>query len=117
MHKIKPVTLTAGMVKNDFEWKIERSVVSDNVFSFMSSVKETPTYWKQLLLKLTMVKQIGISTCFMALPCADLRWEWLPYSINKLSNLGPSDEERRNLNYQERFNLLNNNPVLVARYF
>ena len=35
MPKIKPGTLTAGMVKNDFEWKIERSVVSDNVFSFI----------------------------------------------------------------------------------
>ena len=41
----------------------------------------------------------------------------LPYIINKLNNLGPSDEELKNLSYQERCNLLNNNPVLVSRHF
>ena len=49
--------------------------------------------------------------------CADLRWEELPYIINKLNNLGLSDEELKNLSYQERCNLLNDNPVLVARHF
>ena len=39
------------------------------------------------------------------------------YIINKLSNLGLSDEKLKNLSCQERFNLLNNNLVLVARHF
>ena len=47
MHKVKPDTLTAGTVKNSFEGTIERSVASDNPFSFMSSVKGTPAYCKQ----------------------------------------------------------------------
>ena len=64
-----------------------------------------------------MVKQLGIPTYFLALSCADLRWEELPYIIEKLNNLGLSDEELKNLSYQERCNLLNKNPVLVARYF
>ena len=54
---------------------------------------------------------------FLTLPCADLRWEQLPYIINRLNNLGLSDEELKNISYQERYNLLNNNPVLVARHF
>ena len=64
-----------------------------------------------------MVKQLGILTYFLALSCADLRWEELPYIIEKLNNLGLSYEELENLSYQEWCNLLNKNPVLVARYF
>ena len=49
--------------------------------------------------------------------CAELRWEELPYIIIKLNKLGFSDEQLRNLSYQECCNLLNNNPVLVTRHF
>ena len=68
----------------------------------MSSVKRTPAYWKQFLYNiLAMVKQLGIPTYFLTLPCADLRWEELPYIINRLNNLGPSEEELKNMSYQE----------------
>ena len=118
MHKIRPGMLTAEIVKNNLKGIIERFVGSDNAFSFMTSVKGTPSYWKQILYDvLAMIKQLGIPTYFLILSCADLRWEELPYIINKLSNLGLSDEELKNLNYQEFYNLLNNNPVLVARHF
>ena len=53
MHKIKPGTLTAGGVKNNFKGTIKRFVA----ISFMSSVKGTPAYWKQFLYDMfTMVK-------------------------------------------------------------
>ena len=64
-----------------------------------------------------MVKQLGIPTYFLTLSCADLRWEELPCIINKLDNLGLTDEELKKLSYQEKCNLLNNNSVLVARHF
>ena len=64
-----------------------------------------------------MVKQLGILTYFLTLLSADLRWGELPYIMNKLNNLGLSNEELKNLSYQERCNLLNKNPVLVARHF
>ena len=83
----------------------------------MSSVKGRP-YWKQFLYDvLAMVKQLGIPTYYLTLSCADLRWEELSYIINKLNKLGLSEEELKNLSYHERANLLNNNPVLVARHF
>ena len=53
----------------------------------------------------------------MTLSCSNLRCKELPYIINKLNNLGLSEEELKNLSYQERGNLLNNNQVLVARHF
>ena len=48
---------------------------------------------------------------------AGLRWEELPYIINKLKNLRLSGEKLKKLSYKDRCNLLNNNPVLVARNF
>ena len=118
MHKIKPGALIAGTVKSNFKGIIGRFVGRDNSFSFKSSVKETLAYWKQFLYDIpAMVKQLGIPTYFLTVSCAVLRWKELPYVINKLNNLGLSDEELKNLSYQERCNILNNNPVLVARHF
>ena len=118
MHKLKPGTLTSGTVKNNFKEPIKRVIASDNTFSFMSSVKGTPVYCKQFLYDVfAMVKQLGIPTYFLKLPRADLRWKELSYIINKLNNLGLDEEELENLSYQEKSNLLNNNPVLVARHF
>ena len=118
MHKIKPGTLTEGTFKNNFKGTIERFVASDNAFSFMSSVKRTPAYWQQFLYDvLAMVKQLGIPTYFLAFSCVDLRWEDLLYIINKLNNVGLSEEELKNLCHEDKCNLLNNKPVLADRHF
>ena len=37
---------------------------------------------------LAMVKQLGILTYFLTLPFAEVRWEELPYIVNKLNSLG-----------------------------
>ena len=60
MHKIKLGKLAAGMVRNNLKGTIERFVASDKLFSFMSSVKGTPPYWKQFLYDvLAIIKQLG----------------------------------------------------------
>ena len=69
----------------------------------MTSFKETPAYLKQFLYDfLAMVKQLGIPTYFLTLSCADIRWQELSHIINKLNNMELSEEEIRNLSYQER---------------
>ena len=71
MHKIKPGTLTAGTVKSNFKKTIERFVARNDAFSFMSSVKGTPAYWKQFSYDvLAMVKQLETSKYFLTLSCA-----------------------------------------------
>ena len=60
MQKIKLGKLTEGMVKNNLKGTIEKFVESDKTFSFMSSVKGTPPYWKQFLYDvLAIIKQLG----------------------------------------------------------
>ena len=56
--KIKPGTLTAGTVRSNFKGTIESFLARVNAFSFMSSVKRMPAYWKKFLYDvLAMVKQ------------------------------------------------------------
>ena len=52
----------------------------------MNNIKGTPVYWKRFLLEvLAMVKQLGLSTFFMTLSRADLRWDELVSIISKLN--------------------------------
>ena len=84
----------------------------------MSSIKDTPAYWKKFLFEvLAMVKQLGIPTFFMTLSCANLRWNELGEIISKPNCLDFSDDVIKNMIYQVRCNTLNKNPVLVARHF
>lgn len=118
MIKTKLGAITARVVKKDFKITIEKFVASGSVFSFMSSIKGTPAYWKQFLYDvIAIVRQTGIPKYFLLLSCADPRWEERPYFIKKLNNLGFSDEKLKNLSYLERCNLLNNNPILATGHF
>ena len=84
----------------------------------MRSVKGRPACWKQFFKDiLAIIRQLGIPTNRLTLSCPDLRLEDPPYIINKLNNLGLTEKELKNLSYQEKINLVNNNPVLVARHF
>ena len=53
----------------------------------------------------------------MTLPFADLRWPELPWIISRLNGSELSDEEIHQMEYTERCNLLNSNPVLLALHF
>ena len=81
-------------------------------------MKGTPAYWKNFLFEvLAMVKQLGLPTFFMTFSCADLRWNELVSIISKLNGLNISDDDISNLDYFQRCEILNSNPVLLARHF
>ena len=60
-----------------------------------------------------MVEQFGVPTFFLTLSCADLWWKEFLEIIQKLNN---TEFDISNLSYYDRCNILNSNPVLVARY-
>ena len=114
LHKAQGAQLTAGSVGENYKESVKNLLSNENAFHFMSSVKDTPAYWKQFLHEvLAMVKQLRIATYFLTSSYTDLRNSL----INKLSNLNLTDEEIWNLTYQQRTKLLNDIPVLVARHF
>ena len=110
IHKTKSDTISAETVQSNLKKTIKIFVARNNAFSFLCSVKETSAYWKRFSYNvLAMVKQLSIPTYSLTLSCANLGWEELLYIINKLNNLGLSDEELQNLSYLERCNLFNDN--------
>ena len=87
MHKVKPGALTSGTVKINIKETIE---------SYFAST--TPAYWKQFrYYVLAMFEKLGIHKHFLTFSIIDLRWEELACIINKLNNLGLSDEELKKL--------------------
>ena len=114
MQKVCSNQLTAGMLTGNYEETVQSSVANNETYSFMSTIKGTPEYWKKFIFQvLAMVKQIGLPTYFMTLSCADLRWVELPSIISKLNGSSKFDEEISQMDYEERCNILNSNPVLL----
>ena len=106
--------LTAGMLSK----RVKELMSKDKAFSFMSSIKGTPAYWKKFLHQvLAMVKQLETPTFFLTLSCADLQWNELISIIFKLNVIDIADEDKGILSYHERCDTLTKNPVLVARHF
>ena len=118
MRKVSANTLTARMLSKNFKNTVKQFIAHDNAYAFMNTIKGTPAYWKKFQCEvLAMVKQLGVPTFFLTLSSADLRWNDLVTIISKLNGLHLSKEDIANLSYHDRCNLLNSNPVLVARHF
>ena len=74
MKKMLSNYLTPGMVSKNFKQRVQESIAKDKAFSFMSSIKGTPAYWKKMFHQvLAMVKQLRTPTFFLTLSCAALR--------------------------------------------
>ena len=115
MRKVTGV-LNAGSFKNvKFRETVKDFLASDQAFSFMNTIKETPACWKRFKSEvLAMVKQLGIPKFFLTLSCADLTWNEILAIIKKLNE---ADFDISSLSYHDRCKILNKNPVLVARHF
>ena len=110
--------MAAGMLSNNFSETVQIRVAKDKTYRFMNSIKGTPAYWKKFLHELlAMVKQLGLSTFFVTLSCADLRWNELISIISTLKGETLEEEEINRLDCLQRCSYLNLNPVLLARHF
>ena len=118
MKKVISNNLTSGMLSKNFKQRVKELIAKDKAFSFMRSIKVTPAYWKNFLHQvLVTVKQLEPPTFFQTFLCADLRWNELISSIFKLNGIDIANENIDRLPCHERCDILNKNPVLVARHF
>ena len=118
MKKVKSGKLTAGMLSRNFKESVKSFVANDEAYSFMNTIKGIPAYWKRFLFEvLAMVKQLGLPTFFMTLSCADLRWNELVSIISKLNGLNLTDDDIDGMDYFQRCEVLNSNPILLSRHF
>ena len=51
MKKVLSNYLTAGMLSKYFKQRVQEFITKDKAFSFMSSIKATPAYWKTFLIR------------------------------------------------------------------
>ena len=66
---------------------MQQFIAKDKAYSFMSSIKGTPGYWKKNSFEvLAVVKQLGIPTFSMTLLFADLQWNELIQIIARLNS-------------------------------
>ena len=79
--------LNAGSFKSRiFRKAVKDFLASEQAFSFMKTITGTPTHWKRFKSKvLAVVKELGIPTFFLTLPCTDLRWKEILTIIIKLN--------------------------------
>ena len=84
----------------------------------MNQIKGTPAYWKIFQGEvLAMIRQLGCPTFFLTLSSAELHWNELIAILTQLNGSPLSEEQINNLSYHERCEILNQNPVFVARHF
>ena len=107
-----------SMLTNNFKERVRNFVANEEAYTFMNTVKGSPAYWKNMLSDvLAMVKQLGIPYFLLTLSCADLRWDELVLIIPKLKGQELSQNDVKEMSYFDRCELLNSNPVLLARHF
>ena len=98
--------------------KLKNLVCQDQAYLFLRQIPGTPPYWQKFMYEvIAMVKQLGIPTWFMTLSCADLRWPELFQIVARTQGKNQSEEEVKALSYVERCQMLNANPVVVAKHF
>ena len=93
MKKVIINNFTGGILRKNFKQRVKELIADEKAFSFMSSIKGTPSYWKKFLHQvLAMLKQLGTPIFFLTLSCADLRWNELISIIFKLNGIDIADK-------------------------
>ena len=93
-------------------------ICQEQAYLFLQPIRGSPPYWQKFMFEvLGIVTQLGIPTWFMTQSCADLRWPELFQIIGRMRGKSMTNEEVDGLLYHERCEMLNLNPVIVAKHF
>ena len=114
--KINGKQITAGLLKNNDQ--VNQLIHSDQAFKFMRNVRGSPPYWQRVFYDvLAMVRQLGCPTWFISLSAADLHWPELIKLIAGERGRTLTDEDVKLLSWDEKCQILRENPVTAARQF
>ena len=117
LKKIHGQSVTASQLKSNAE-TLRNLICHDQAYLFLRQIPGTPPYWQKFMYEVVaMVKQLGIPTWFMTLSCAELRWPEMFQIIARTQGQNMSNEEVEALSYNEKCQMLNLNPVVVAKHF
>lgn len=97
---------------------IRNFLTHDQAFQFLKNVRGTPPFWSLKIKELiAMVKQLGSPHFFLTLSAADMQWPELLRILSQQKGCTLTDEEIAGLSYENKCQLLREDPVLAARQF
>jgi len=97
---------------------MRQHIKQDQAYQFLKNVRGTPPYWQKTVKDLmAMVKQIGSPHFFLTLSAADMQWSELLKILSKHKGIELTDEAIAAMSYDDKCNLLREDPVLSARHF
>ena len=115
--KVHGHSVTAAQLRSNPQG-LQNLICQDQAYLFLRQIPGTPPYWQKFMYEVVAtVKQLGIPTWFMTLSCADLRWPELFQIIARIQGKQMTNEEIDALPYNERCQMLNTNPVIIAKHF
>ena len=106
----------SDMLKSDY---IENLITTDAGYRFLDNERGSPPYNEKCTKNLKgFVRQCDVPTFFMTFTAAEIKWPPLLISLmNRQKNKIITIDEAENLTYQEKSDLIRNDPVTCARYF
>ena len=116
LRKARREDVTVGQLKNPEA--LHDILVKDQAFQFLQQVHGSLSYWQHAQYKLlAMVRAKEIFTWFLTLSCADLSWPETLQAIALQQGRQISDENVKNMAYEEKCKLLRQNPVTAGCQF
>ena len=97
---------------------LNECICTKKAYKFMKNIRGSPPYYQRTFYDLlAMVRQLRIPTFFFTLSSADLKWPNMIQIISQLYGVYYTDEQVKELSFEERCNWLRRNPVAAARHF
>ena len=111
------IEYTAGQLKSqDF---VKQLIHHDDGYRVFKELRGSPPYWEQVKKELfALIRSLGIPTWFTSFSSAETRWEHLLKILGRtVKGKELSDEEIRKLTWQQKCELIQQDPVTCARHF
>jgi hypothetical protein len=114
----RDMQINVGEVRNAD--RLKEMLARDEAFlcKFMHTVRGSCMYFQRLTYDvLAMIRQFGPATWFLTLSSADLQWPDVIQALARQRGLSLTEQEVQELSWQQRNDLLAQNPVTAARHF
>ncbi|XP_062607417.1 glutamic acid-rich protein-like [Saccostrea cucullata] len=116
LRKASSSKLNAGLAKDPSH--LSALILKDHGYKFLTQVRGSPAYFDKMLLELlACVKQLGSFTWFITLSAADLQWPEGIQIIGRQYGHNFTDQDVKDMTWDERCRWIRQNPVTIARHF
>jgi hypothetical protein len=110
-------TITAGDLKNPSG--LQQLIHHDEGYKFLRALRGSPLYFEKAKKDLfAMIRQLGPATLFCSFSSAETKWLHLLRILGQLvDNKNYTDDELKNLNWEDTCRLIQSDPVTCAQHF